>query len=114
MSLFMSTVSLAFDSAALIIGHHFSVSALWKAPSASGDCCSRGGISEPRSERRARTAGSASVSTTAALSFATTALGVSLGTQRPNQIEAKKPGRPASSAVGMSLADASRALAVPA
>jgi hypothetical protein len=28
----------------LMIGHHFSISALWYAPSASAVCCSRGGI----------------------------------------------------------------------
>ena len=30
--------------AALMIGHHFSISAFWNAASASGVCCSRGGI----------------------------------------------------------------------
>src|SRR5207244_4475618 len=35
--------------AALMIGHHFSISALWKVASASGVCCSRAGISCPRS-----------------------------------------------------------------
>ena len=35
--------------AAFMIGHHFSSSALWKAPSASGVCWSRGGTSRPNS-----------------------------------------------------------------
>jgi hypothetical protein len=56
--------------AALMIGHHFSISALCNAPSASGVCCSRGKISCPRSARRARAVGSARPSTTAALSRA--------------------------------------------
>ena len=38
--------------AALMIGHHFSISALWKVPSASGVCCSRGNSSMPRSANR--------------------------------------------------------------
>ena len=42
----------ALMPAALMIGHHFSISALWKAASASGVCCSRGGISWPRSASR--------------------------------------------------------------
>ena len=39
--------------AALISGHHFSISALWWAASASAVCCSRGGISWPRPMSRA-------------------------------------------------------------
>jgi hypothetical protein len=35
--------SLHFDFAALMIGHHFSISDLWKAPSAAGVCRSRRG-----------------------------------------------------------------------
>ena len=38
--------------AALMIGHHFSISALWQAPSAFGVCCSHGKISCPRYARR--------------------------------------------------------------
>src|SRR5215472_15709628 len=41
--------------AALRIGHHFSISALWWAASASGVCCVRGGIVSPRSVSRCRT-----------------------------------------------------------
>jgi hypothetical protein len=37
----------ALIPAALINGHHFSTSALWKAPNASGVCNSRGGGSTP-------------------------------------------------------------------
>jgi Putative metallopeptidase len=32
----------AFMPASLMIGHHFSISAFWRAASASGVCCSRG------------------------------------------------------------------------
>jgi hypothetical protein len=56
--------------AALINGHHFSTSALWSAASASAVCCSRGGISWPRSIKRRRTAGSASASMAAAAGLA--------------------------------------------
>jgi Transposase len=38
--------------AALMIGHHFSISAFWRARSASGVCCSRGKISCPRFKYR--------------------------------------------------------------
>src|SRR6266853_6185081 len=43
--------------AALIIGHHFSISALCRLASACGVCWSRGGISEPRSRSRDQQAG---------------------------------------------------------
>src|SRR6516164_8175600 len=43
--------------AALMMGHHFSIWAVWKARSASGVCCSRGGISCPNSASRERTVG---------------------------------------------------------
>jgi len=33
--------------AALMIGHHFSISALWNAASPSGVCCSRAATSSP-------------------------------------------------------------------
>src|SRR5262249_45590945 len=48
--------------AALMIGHHFSISALWNARRASGDPWPGGGMSWPRSANRLRTAGSANVS----------------------------------------------------
>src|SRR5436309_13275895 len=70
--------------AAFTIGHHFSTSALWSAPRYSGDCCWRGGISWPRSCSRACTAGSASASTTAALSLPTMSFGVPLGAHSAN------------------------------
>src|SRR5215471_12823835 len=72
----------------LMIGHHFSISAFWKAPSAAGVCCSRGETSGPSSASRVRTAGVLSTSMTAALSLVTTSLGVSLGTQSPYQSDA--------------------------
>src|SRR5262245_30265743 len=73
-------------------------------------CRSRGKISCPRSVSRARTAGSAKVSTTAALSLATTLAGMPLGPKNPCQLITWKPGRPASSALGMSGAAARRLL----
>ena len=47
-----------------------------------------------------------------AFSLAMISFGVSFGTHSPYQSEAKKPGRPASSAVGISGDDGSRALPV--
>jgi hypothetical protein len=41
------TTHSALMFAALMIGHHFSSSALWKVRNASGVSCSRGGISIP-------------------------------------------------------------------
>src|SRR5262249_19644510 len=73
--------------AALMIGHHFSISAVWYAASASGVCCSRGNISWPRFASRARTFGSASASTTAALSLLMTVLGVAFGANSANHPE---------------------------
>jgi hypothetical protein len=55
--------------AALMIGHHFSISAFCSAPSASGVCWSRRKISSPISAKSARTFASANVSNIAALSF---------------------------------------------
>ena len=48
----------------------------------------------------------------AAFSLATMSFGVSFGTHNPYQSEAKKPGSPASSAVGISGDEGSRALPV--
>src|SRR5262249_1156563 len=93
--------------AALMIGHHFSISAFWRVASASGVCCSRGGTSSPSSAKRRRTAGSAKVSTTAALRLPTISFGVLLGTPSPYQTEAWKPCSPASSTVATSGALAS-------
>src|SRR5262245_11418410 len=74
--------------AALMIGHHLSISAFWKPPSAAGVCGSRGVTSGPSSVSRVGTAGVLSASMTAALSFVTTSFGVSLGTQSPYQSDA--------------------------
>jgi len=51
----------ALIPAPLMIGHHFSTSAFWKARSTSGVCCSRGTITWSRSARHARTLGSATL-----------------------------------------------------
>ncbi|MHC2576394.1 hypothetical protein ACVI1J_001899 [Bradyrhizobium diazoefficiens] len=72
-------------SAAFTIGHHFSVSAFWKAASAAGDCWSRGGISCPNSPKRCLTEASASTATMAALSFVMMSFGVFFGAQMPCQ-----------------------------
>src|SRR6516165_7870801 len=77
----------ALIPAALMIGHHFSISAFWSARSASGVCWSRGKVSCARSANRARIIGSAKASVTAALSLAMIFLGVALGTQRPYHCE---------------------------
>ena len=98
--------------AALMIGHHFSASAFWKAPSASGVCWSRRKISWPRLASRRCTLASAKASTTAAFSLMTISLGVRLGAQSANQIEKYNPANPASSIVGISGAAARRLLAV--
>src|SRR4051794_39476496 len=71
--------------AALMIGHHFSVSAWCQAASASGVCCSRGTTSWPKEAKRACTPGSASAFTIAVLSLPTIAFGVPLGAQMPYQ-----------------------------
>ena len=71
--------------AALMIGHHFSISAFWNVASPSGVCSgSRGATSSPRSANRLRTAGSASASTIAPLSLAMMSFGVPLGAKNPN------------------------------
>jgi len=91
-----------------MIGHQRSASAFWNARKASGDCCASGVIWMPRSSRRRFTVGSASTCTRVAFSLATISFDVSLGTYSPYQSEAKKPGSPASSAVGISGDDGSR------
>src|SRR5262249_24115047 len=73
--------------AALMIGHHFSASALWCAARASGVSWSRAGISCPSVVSRARTAGSAKGATGAALSLPITSLGVPLGAHSACQNE---------------------------
>src|SRR5450759_1521950 len=64
-----SSAQLPFMLAALMIGHHFSISDFCRAPRASGVGWSRGGISYARSRIRWRTSASARISTTAALSL---------------------------------------------
>src|ERR1700688_3650009 len=66
----------------------------------------------PSSVRRALAAGLARICTIAAFSLATASLGVPLGTHSPYHSEAKKPGRPASSADGIFGDDGSRVLPV--
>src|ERR1043166_8647033 len=80
--------------AALIIGHHFSISALWCAPSASGVSCSRVGMTWPSSVSHARPPGSATVSPPAALSGATTSRGFPAGAHKPYQNVMCSPGAP--------------------
>src|SRR6516165_4251969 len=70
--------------AALMIGHHFSTSDLWKAAKPSGVCCSRAAMSKPSSPKRVRTPGSASVCTIAPLSLMMMSRGVPLGANSPN------------------------------
>src|SRR4029079_3287373 len=65
--------------AALMIGHHFSTSALWNAPRYSGVCSSRGPTSRRSPVSLARAAGSARVFTTAPLSLAIMSCGVPFG-----------------------------------
>jgi len=98
--------------AALMMGHHFSMSAFCSAPSASGVCWSRGGISRPSSASRLRTFASAKASTTAALSFWMMSFGVPLGAKSAFQVKISNPDNPASSAVGMFGAEGMRLLPV--
>src|SRR5215467_2331349 len=77
----------ALMPAALMIGHHFTISALWNAASACGVCSSRDTICWPRSASRWRTPGSVSASTAAALSLAMTSRGVPFGANRAFQTE---------------------------
>src|SRR5262249_28042289 len=65
--------------AALMIGHHFSISDFWKVASACGVCRSGGKISPPRSASRDRTVGSAKAAMIDAFSFSRTAPGVCFG-----------------------------------
>ena len=71
--------------AALMIGHHFSISVFWNAASPSGVCCARGATSRPSSVNRFWIAGSDKAYTVAALSFAMISFGVPFGAQKPNQ-----------------------------
>src|SRR4029079_9454403 len=93
---------------ALMIGHHFSISAFWNAASPSGVCCSFEATSSPSSVNLARTAGSSNTLDIALLSVAITDFGVPLGAQKPNQPHIYSPGTPVSSEVGMSGIEAER------
>src|SRR6516165_5427857 len=73
--------------AALMIGHHLSISASWRARSLSGACSSRGTTWSPRSTSRWRVAGAARASTIAALSLPMTCFGVPFGAQIALQTE---------------------------
>src|SRR5262249_46377125 len=73
--------------AALMTGHHLSISALWKAASASGVSCSGGKMSCARSTSFRRMPGSASAFTTASFSLATISGGVALGAHNACQNE---------------------------
>src|SRR5262245_16351173 len=77
----------ALMPAALMMGHHFSMSAFCNAPRASGVCWSRDGISCSMLSNRRRTVGSARASTTAALSLWITSFGVLLGAKSPYQTD---------------------------
>src|SRR5271166_4214950 len=65
--------------AALMIGHHLSISAFWNAARPSGVCCSRAATSRPSCAKRAFVVGSASACTIAALSLAIASAGVPFG-----------------------------------
>src|ERR1019366_195925 len=67
--------------AALIMGHHLSISDCWKVRSASGVCCSSGNISCERLMSFSRVAGLANAFTSASLSLTMMSLGVPFGTQ---------------------------------
>src|SRR6185312_3364808 len=71
--------------AALTSGHHFSMSARWRAPSACGVRWSGAGSSWPSSVMRLITAGSSRLSTSAAFSRAIASGGVPLRTNSPVQ-----------------------------
>src|SRR5262249_19237889 len=98
--------------AALMIGHHLSISAFWNAANPSKVCSSRVGISWPKSASRSFTLGSANAWATALLSLISMGLGVPLGAHMPDQTETWRPGTPASSTVGISGAAGNRVLAV--
>jgi hypothetical protein len=98
--------------AALMIGHHFSVSALWKARSLSGVCSSRGTTWSPTFASRFCVAGSARASMIATFSLPMMSFGVPFGAQIALQTDVWNPGNPASSAVGTSGAAAERLLPV--
>src|SRR6516162_8141873 len=85
---YLSMLHSALMLAALMMGHHFSISAFCCAARASGVCLLLGQLSWPRSISRCCTAGSARVSTTAASSVAITSLRVPFGAHKPCQTDA--------------------------
>src|SRR6185503_4476533 len=98
--------------AALTMGHHFSISAFCQAPSACGVSWSTGGMSCPSAASFSLVPGSASDFTTAAFNLAMMSGDVPLGAHSPCPTETCRPGRPTSSTVGTSGAEAIRSLAV--
>src|SRR5215831_4141016 len=98
--------------AALIIGHHFSISFLWNARTPPGVRCSSDGISRPRSENSRLTFGSMRALTTAPLSLAMISLRVPLGAHKPCHQGMWRPGTPTSSMIGTLGAANQRALAI--
>src|SRR5882757_811966 len=77
----------ALMPASLTIGHHFSISAFWKAPSACGVSWSGGGMSWPRAASFSFVPGSPSDFTTAPFSLAMISAGVPLCAHRPCHTE---------------------------
>src|SRR5258708_248420 len=73
----------ALMPASLTIGHHFSISAFWKAPSARRVSWSGGGMSWPRAAGFSFAPGSPRGLTPAPLRLATLSAGVTLGAHRP-------------------------------
>ena len=98
--------------AALMIGHHFSISALTSNPSDFGVCSEGGKISIPMLSSRRRTAASAKATIPAPLSFSMMFAGVPLGANMAHQGENVRAGNPTSAAVGISGAMLNRFLAV--
>jgi hypothetical protein len=80
--------------AALMMGHHFPISAFCNAPRASGVCWARGKVSCARSASRARIIGSAKAAVTAAFNLAMIFFGVPFGSQSPCHWEMSNPGAP--------------------
>src|SRR6476620_9240122 len=88
--------------AALMIGHHLSISPVRKAARPAGVCCSFGATSMPRSAKRLCTIGSASTCIIAPLSFALTSFGKFFGPKNPNHPDMYRAGARDSSEVGIS------------
>src|ERR1700750_3171712 len=91
-----------------MIGHHLAISAFCQAPSASGVDLSAGGICKPRFSSCLRVGGSFNASSTPPLIVAMAPFGLPFGAHRPDHSVMWKPGKPASSVVGISGADSAR------